>query len=135
MASLTEAYPLPNIEAARNDRLENPQAHFQMPCIVRHVEERRHILGMVGGNEVSRIKGNQADLESDLLGITRPISDDMNRHHLPPNKDVIERRNPKENLKINTTPVHLKAYQQWAYPSVFAPLPLEKETCRKPEKY
>ena len=29
-------------------------------------------LGLLGGNNVSHIKGNQVDLENDLLGLTRP---------------------------------------------------------------
>jgi len=135
MASLSEAYPAPNTDAALYERMENPQAYFEIPSAVRHIKERRHILGLVGGNEVSRARGNQADLESDLLGITRPISDAIDRHHLPPKDNTIVRNNPKMVLKVDTTPVHLQAYQQWAYPSVIGPLPLEKETCHRPEKY
>jgi hypothetical protein len=99
------------------------------------VKEVRHILGLVGGNEVSRIAGNQADLESDLLGITRPNTWSTARKHLPPNGYVISRDNPKISLKVDTQPVHLPAYQQWAYPSVVGPEPLHKETCHRPEKY
>jgi hypothetical protein len=135
MASLSEAYPAFNIDAARQERLENPQVYQEFPSAVQHIKERRHILGLVGGNEVSRVQGNQADLESDLLGITRPNSDATNRHHLPSNDTVIVRENPKMTLKIDTTPVHLQAFQQWAYPSVIAPIPLAKESCYRPEKY
>ena len=136
MASITEAFPAaPNIDATRKDRIENPQAYEEFKSAVQHVKERRHILGLVGGNEVSRISGNMVDLESDLLGITRPNSDAIYRHHLPPIGDSIVRNNPKLTLKIETTQVPLKEYQQWAYPSVFAPLPLLKESCSKPEKY
>ena len=98
-------------------------------------------MGLVGGNEVSRIAGSMADLESDLQGITRPNTRAILRHHLPPEKEgvagpsMIERNNAKGVLKIDTTPVHLKAYQQWAYPSVIGPMPLVKETCSRPEKY
>ncbi len=134
MACITEAYPSPNPDAARHERLENPQVYKEFASAVRHVEERRHLLGIVGGNEVSRIQGVQADLESDLLGITRPISYASYRHHLP-TEGAIVRDNPKMVLKIDTKPVHLKGYQQWAYPSVIAPEPLKKETCYRPEKY
>ena len=135
MASLAEAYPSPNVDAARHERLENPQFYSETPSAVRHVKERRHILGLVGGKEVGTIQGNQADLESDLLGITRPNSDASYRHHLPNTGDKITRENPKLRLTIDATPVPLPAFQQWAYPSVFAPEPLRKETCHKPEKY
>jgi len=135
MASISEAYPAPNIDAAKNEKAENPQFYNDFAASVRHVKERRHMLGLVGGSGVSRIAGVQADLESDLRGITRPNSDAMNRHHLPPNGKEIVRENPKTTLKIDTEPVHLPAFQQWAYPSVLAPAPLEKETCYRPEKY
>jgi hypothetical protein len=135
MASITEAYPAPNPDAARNDRTENPQAYVDFPSHVRHIKERRHILGLIGGSGVSRIAGSQVDLESDLRGITRPNSDATYRHHLPPKHQEIVRENPKGSLKVDTAPVHIQAYQQWAYPSVIAPAPLEKESCYRPEKY
>jgi hypothetical protein len=135
MASISEAYPAPNIDAARNDQAENPQFYDNFASSARHVKERRHILGLIGGSGVSRIAGNQADLESDLRGITRPNSDAAYRHHTPPTHDQIFRTNPKENIKIDTTPVHIQEFQQWAYPSVLAPEPLAKESCYRPEKF
>ena len=135
MASISEAYPAPLAEAARNERIENPQFYDSFASAVRHVKERRHILGLVAGSGVSRIAGVQADLESDLRGITRPNSDATSRHHLPPHGNAIVRENPKATLKIDTAPVHIQEYQQWAYPSVLAPAPLEKETCLRPEKF
>ena len=136
MASLSEAFPTPNSAAALHEKMENPQRYDQLPEVVRHVKERRHILGLVGGNEVSRAAGNVADVESDLLGITRPNSWATERHHLPSdNTPKIVRENPKTSLTIDATPVPLQAFQQWAYPSVIGPQPLEKETCVKPEKF
>ena len=135
MACITEAYTAPNADAARHERLENPQFYGETATAVRHVKERRHILGLVGGKEVGTIVGNQVDLESDLLGITRPNSDADYRHHLPPSSNMIKRENPKMNLKIDATPVALPAFQQWAYPSVMAPEPFRKDTCYRPEKY
>ena len=136
MASLSEAFPTPNNDAKVFERAENPQTYDELPEFVRHVKERRHILGLVGGNEVSRIAGSQADLESDLQGITRPNTWSATRKHLPqvdPNR--VERTTAKGNFTVDVTPVHLKAYQQWAYPSVLAPVPLKKESCSRPEKY
>jgi hypothetical protein len=135
MASITEAYPAPNVDAARHERLENPQFYAESPSAVRHVKERRHILGLVGGKEVGTCAGIQADLESDLLGITRPTSWATYRHHLPPTSETIKRENPKMNLTIDARSVPLPAFQQWAYPSVIAPEPFRKETCSRPEKY
>jgi hypothetical protein len=134
MASLSEAFPVSN--SAATESVENPQRYDQLPEFVRHVKERRHILGIVGGKEVGTSVGNMADLESDLLGITRPNSDSAARHHLlQSDVNKIIRDNPKINISIDATPVTLPAYQQWAYPSVIGPVPLRKETCVKPEKF
>jgi len=135
MASLSDAFTVDNTAATLNEKAENPQSYEEYSMYVQHKKEARHILGLVGGNEVSRIAGNQADLESDLLGITRPNSDSTARHHLPPKGTLIERSNPKIAIKIDTTPVHLNTYQQWAYPSVIGPVPMEQEVCHRPEKY
>ncbi len=137
MASLSEAFPAPNNDARLHERAENPQAYDEFAAAVRHVKEARHMLGLVGGNEVSRIAGNQTDLESDLLGITRPNTDCAARKHLPSDamKTGLQRTNPKMQLTIDTAPVHLRPYQQWAYPSVIGPEPLRKETCGQPHKY
>lgn len=135
MASLSEAFPAPNMDAKLHEKAENPQAYDEFPAAVRHVKEARHMLGVVGGNEVSRIAGIQADLESDLLGITRPNTWSTERKHLPPNGTTIVRDNPKNVIKIDATPVHLPSYQMMAYPSVIGPEPLMKETCNRPEKY
>lgn len=136
MASLSEAFPAPNNDAKLFERAENPQSYDEFASAVRHVKERRHILGLVGGNEVSRIAGNQVDLESDLQGITRPTTWSATRQHLPqtdPNR--IERNTAKGTFQVDVTPQHIPTYQMWAYPSVLAPEPLKKESCGRPEKY
>jgi hypothetical protein len=136
MASLSEAFPAPYSAALVNEKLENPQKYDELPECVRHVKERRHILGHIGGNEVARAAGNVVDLESDLLGITRPNTDATYRHHLPQtDTSIIYRQNPKQSITIDATPVPLPVYQQWAYPSVIGPTSLIKETCSRPEKY
>lgn len=119
------------------EKKENPQAYDDTPYVYVHKEPARHILGTVGGNAVSGIKGNVVDLESDLLGITRPNTWCNKREHLPPYVGVntIQRKNPKVEIKIDTTPRHLPSYQMWAYPATFAPVKLENTTCKNPEKY
>ena len=135
MATLSEAYGQVNTKAARQDPYENPQAYNRMAVEVEHPKAARHILGLVGGNEVSFVKTNWPDVESDLRGITRPNSDCMDRHHLPPKGPLLKRSNPKESITIDTTPIHLREAQFWAYPAVIAPQPLVKESCGRPEKY
>ena len=119
------------------EKQENPQAYDETPFVYVHKQPARHILGVVGGNEVSLIKGNRVDLESDLLGITRPNTWCNKREHQPPHvKDAkIQRTNPKTQIKIDVRPAHLPSYQMWAYPASFAPLPEVNQVCKAPEKY
>jgi hypothetical protein len=133
MAALAEAFQPADVQHI--EKKENPQTYHQRSEYVQHVKAARHILGVVGGNEVSIIKGNVVDLESDLLGITRPTTRATARAHLPQKGPEIVRNTTKGTMRIDTTPQHLPTYQMWAYPVVVAPLPLEKETCARPEKY
>ena len=135
MAALSEAYDSVNSKAKAQDPYENPQTYERFNGEVEHVKPARHVLGLVGGNEVSFVKTNWPDVESDLKGITRPNSDCTARHHLPPTSFITERKNPKQDFKLNSTPINLKDAQFWAYPSVVAPRPLVKETCGAPHKY
>ena len=120
-----------------NEAEENPQSYEQGVYAYQHVKGARHILGLVGGNEVSGIKGNRADLESDLRGITRPLTRGNSRQHQPLHLKAseIKRGNAKYNLDINIQPEHLNTYQMWAYPVVLAPQPFKKEACKNPEKF
>jgi hypothetical protein len=119
------------------EKKENPQCYDETPFVYVHKTPARHILGVVGGNEVSGINGNRVDLESDLLGITRPNTWCNKREHQPPyvGDTSIKRANPKIDIKIDVKPKHLPTYQMWAYPATFAPLPLENTACKNPEKY
>lgn len=118
---------------------ESPQFYDQFVHAFVHQRPQAHVLGLVGGNDVSIIKGNQVDLESDLRGITRPTtrSLDAARVHTPlkESDQQIKRANPKESVTINTQKAHLPTYQMWAYPGTYAPIPIQKTTCGSPEKY
>jgi hypothetical protein len=100
-------------------------------------QNKRHILGLVGGNEVSQMAGNPQDIESDLRGLTRPLTGCPGREYKPTmaGQEKLVINNRKTNLAIDIRPVHLPEYQMWAYPVTYAPLPLRKETCGRPEKY
>jgi hypothetical protein len=100
-----------------------------------HIIPKRHILGLVGGNEVYEIKGNRVDLESDLQGITRPFTRYNKGHHTPSNVNSVERSNIKSDLKINATPIPRDEYQMWSYASVNAPQSFNIEACMRPEKF
>lgn len=135
--NLSEAFETTQMKTP-TERSENPQAYDQKVEYVQHVKAARHMLGLIGGNEVSGVRGNVVDLESDLLGITRTTSRGNSRLHAPLQTDQtkIVRENPKVGqMKIDITPVHLPAYQMWAYPATFAPPAFKTENCKRPEKF
>ena len=135
LSNLTEAYgPL---LSSHWEKKEIPQHYDQMTNQWVHSTPQRHMLGIVGGNEVSQIQGNMVDLESDLKGINIPNTFCPTRQYQPLKKEQTEivRDNVKGAVKIDIQPVHLPAYQMMAYPSVVAPVPMVNEVCRRPEKY
>ena len=135
MSSIQEAYTLPQGPAWETK--ENPQKYTYMVTEYISPEPRRHILGVVGGNEVSVAAGNLVDLESDLKGINLPNTFCPWRKYQPPaaNAKEIVRDNVKIKLEINTTPQHLPAFHMWAYPCMPTPMPMKNEVCKNPEKY
>lgn len=118
------------------EKKENPQHYDDLTSQFVSPNPQRHILGIVGGNEVSLIKGNMVDLESDLKGITIPITFAPWREYQPPQqKKEIVRENTKTSLTIDIQKAHLPAYQMIGYPAVVAPYPIINQVCVKPEKY
>ncbi len=97
---------------------------------------QRNQLGLVGGNEVSMIRGSAIDLESDLRGITRINTHaPWNDYQPTPAGNAIKRENWKTNITIDTTPMHLKESQFQAMPAVYAPKPIIKDNCMQPHKF
>ena len=132
--SYLEAYEKPI--SSMNEKVENPQVYDRSLVEVQHVKPKRQILGLVGGNEVYNIAGNRVDLESDLQGITRPNTWSTTRKHLPSaNPDVIERKNPKNSIRVDGKPVARGEFQMWSYPAVYAPLSVERDTCMPKNKF
>jgi len=98
---------------------------------------KRHILGIVGGNEVSQLAANPQDIESELRGLTRPLTGCPSREYKPTLADqsTLVINNRKTHMAIDLRPIHLPEVQMWAYPVTYAPLPLKKEGCGSPQKY
>ena len=115
---------------------ENPQVYDRNVSEYQHVKPKRHVLGLVSGNDAYEIKGNRVDLESDLYGITRPNTWGTSRKHLPSQTtDTIQRKNPKNKIAINATPVKREEFQLWSYAAVFAPPLFTKEPCTLKQKF
>jgi len=98
---------------------------------------KRHVLGLVGGNEVSKTAGNQQDIESDLKGITRPFTHSPKYEHQPvaENASKLKIVNRKTEMVIDIRPVNLEEYQMWGYAAAYKPLPLQKERCGAPSRF
>ena len=102
----------------------------------------RNALGMVGGAEVSHVKGNLVDLESDLKGITRPQSKCNAKQYVPncplgggdcpdyPNSISYVDKSTGEKRSVDTEPNHLRTCQTWSYPGTPVPRPYGQETCQ-----
>jgi len=134
MSSLTEAFAT---EPHPWEKKENPQKYTYLASEYISPNPKRHILGLVGGNEVSVAEGNVVDVESDLRGINLPNTFAPWRKYQPPpvNQREIKRDNVKIKLSIDVAPMHLPVYQMWAYPGMPTPLPIKNEVCKNPEKY
>jgi len=135
LSNIAEAYG-PLVEPLWEGK-ENPQHFDSLVSSFESPMPQRHILGIVGGNEASVIKGNQTDLESDLRGINIPNTFCPSRQYHPPlrtDREII-RNNVKGAVAINVQMNHMPTYQMMAYPAVMAPLPMVNEVCKNPEKY
>jgi hypothetical protein len=133
ISNIDEAYG--SILQTHWEKKENPQHYDKITSTYINPSPKRHMLGLIGGNEVSLIKGNMVDLESDLRGINIPNTFCPWKQYQPPSNDMIVRNNTKSNLQINTEMLHLPSYQMWAYPGVSAPVPIKNNVCMRPEKY
>jgi hypothetical protein len=116
---------------------ENPQAYSHTPFTFVHKEPARHMLGLIGGNEVSLPKGNVVDVESDLRGLNLPLTKSPARQYQPPavKQATIHRKSVKGTQSIDVRPRHLPAIQMWPYAATFAPVPMKVTQCGRPEKY
>ena len=135
LSTVDEAYG--PILTAHWEKKVDPQHYTYLTSQFVNPNPKRHILGLVGGNEASLIKGNMVDLESDLRGINIPNTFCPWKQYQPPPKHQTEivRDNTKISLKIDVQKANLPAYQMIAYPAVVAPFPIKNEVCVTPEKY
>jgi hypothetical protein len=132
---LADAFAAP-LGGAAWEKNDNPCGYTTDKYANEHSAAKRHMLGMVGGNEVSRIAGVAVDLESDLRGITRIHTHVPWKQHQPVAAGgEIKVNNWKRQLEINTRPVHLEETQMWAYPAAYAPQAIVRNNCMEPHKF
>ena len=96
----------------------------------------RNQLGLVGGANVSHIKGNLVDLESDLKGQTRRHSLCSATKYKPCNENKIEITSNETNKKriIDTNLIHLRSCQMIDYKPVPLPQNMVKPNCPLPNR-
>lgn len=95
----------------------SPLEYVLNPIKYNHCKQCRMELGIVGGTAVSHVNGNMVDMENELRGQTRQLSECPDLKHQP---KVIH---PKELM-------HLPPCQMINYGDVPAPPPLRKFKCR-----
>jgi len=119
------------------EKSENPQAYVETPFAYVHEKPARHILGLVGGNEVSLPKGNMVDVESDLRRLNIPLTKCSAREYQPPavQQTIISRKSTKGSTSVDVRQRHLPAIQMWSYAPTFGPIPMNVKQCGRPEKY
>ena len=119
------------------EKSENPQTYAEDVFAYVHKKPARHVLGLVGGNEVSLPQGNMVDVESDLRRLNIPLTQCSSREYQPPpnNQESIVRNSTKGKVIINVQQRHLPSMQMWPYAATFAPVPMKVEQCGRPEKY
>ena len=86
---------------------------------------------------MSQLAANPQDIESELRGLTRPLTGCPSREYQPTmaGQEKLLINNRKTNMAIDLRAIHLPEYQMWAYPVTYAPQPLKKEACGSPQKY
>ena len=100
--------------------------HILSPYRYEHKDKCRHQLGFIGGTNVSHVKGNLVDLDSELRGQTRIISKCQTNMYVPTNDGII--KNDKTE-PIDTGKLHLPACQSIMYRSVPTPPKMEYNHC------
>ena len=132
--------------------------YTQIPQKYYHPNASRNALGLFGGNEVSQASGNLVDIESDLRGTTRDLSDAPSRKYQPscllgsgsaseslasihsscpawPKQIVFTERSTGKVRTVSTQPRHLPTTQMISYPGVPAPEPIIQDVYGYPWRF
>ena len=119
-----------------NKRRSGTIQYLLDPVKYENYNKCRHELGLVGGTNVSHIKGNLVDLESDLKGQTRRFSLCSEKKFQPCNDNFIEITSNETNKKrvIDTNLIHLQSCQMINYKPVLLPQDMTKPNCPLPDR-
>jgi len=120
-------------------RVETAPGYTMIPQKFYHPNAGRNALGLVGGNEVSVPAGNLVDVESDLFGYTRDLTNDPSKKYQAPQKGkreiVFTDRSTGRTVAVSTQQQHLPTIQMFSYPGIPAPEPLVKDVYGAPWRF
>lgn len=94
------------------------------PVKYEHNNRCRMELGLVGGTNVSHVKGNLVDLENDLRGQNRPATNCAEYKFIPSDEEYVQGKEyikPVNHPKVDTTMQHLPTCQMIDYKSIPRP--------------
>ncbi len=122
------------------DESVGPLSYLLNPIKYENCNKCRMELGIVGGSNVSHIRGNLVDLENDLRGQTRSASLCPTKKYQPncattigddcqPEKIVTQANGCSEAKTIDTRLVHLPPCQMIRYKPVPLPPPMKIDHC------
>jgi len=106
----------------------NPLAYQLNTIKYENCNKCRHELGLVGAQSASLITGNLVDLENDLRGQTRRLSQCPSKQYHPSKNITIQDKCGKKRI-LNTEKIHLTSCQMIKYKPVPYPKPIIMKTC------
>ena len=115
------------------DDSTSPLAYHLNPMKYENCNKCRIELGILGGPAVSQIKGNLVDLENELRGQTRPLSQCQTKKYHPGQKLYTKGTCSNKPQKIDTQLLHLPSCQMVRYKPIPLPPPLKVESCPAPQ--
>lgn len=101
-------------------------SYILSPYRYEHKDKCRHVLGLIGGTNVSHITGNMVDLDSELRGQTRYINKCGDNMYIPSDDGII--KNDKT-PPIDTKALHLPSCQNIMYRSIPLPEKMQFNNC------
>ena len=118
----------------RLDESVDPLSYMLNPLKYENCNKCRIVKGLVGGTNVSNIRGDLVDLENDLRGQTRRLSQCSGKKYHPAtgNKIVVQGSCGKKRV-IDTNKVHLRPCQMIRYRPVPLPNPVVVDRCPGPQ--
>jgi hypothetical protein len=92
------------------------------PIQYEHNNKCRMEFGLLGGTNVSHVQGNLVDLENDLRGQNRPVTNCSQYKYAPSSDNYVQGKEYikcVDHPKIDTTMKHLPSCQMIDYPTIF----------------